>query len=743
MTRRVSILIVLSAVLVGFVLGTLPGCDESRGRFIQNVPPEVLLTAAPPDSGTTGYAVEFYWEGRDSDGEVDHFIYAVDPPDIYGDEDSVWTRTEAYSGTFAFEASGFDTLLHWSDPQIAKSWHVFVIKAVDDMGAKSEPEYVVFNAATVAPRTRFTTPEPGGGIEDYMGSPQEVGLRVNFRWEGDDPDVLFNDGPVGYLFKVVDATGKRKYELASTVWEDTTEWIECPPEERKKVVDFDDGRNYAVAVRAIDEAGAVEPLLLVNANLLWVGARERFSYPELNLSSTALGSRTWQGWGVDPEVYEVPLGSRYEVEVSANADWYGGIITGFSYGWDLSDLETTDTDPEGKGAWSPWSTFKTTITAEFTEGRDYFLHVKCKDDGNGMTLGTIRFRVIRLKPSKNLCYIDDFRKYNKDPALAEPLDDQIWQTMLAGYNYGEDWEDVSWDEWEVTFIEHVPSLEFLSRHSVVVWSLVDSRTLSTYRQTAWFYMNSVSTTNVLAIYMRSIGENGERPKVWAFGPNMVESAMWSELGTLCYYPYAVGIDRDADPPCGISDRSFISTFLHITGEFDESDPGSGGARISAYGPSSLFSTRRGNVYVDTAGPAIPKHLYTRPPAAELYPSLPKVLEFHPDRNGRDTPRYLEMLEYPRPSQEEQHIFYDPVEGRMTDLIPLYRARPRSTVNPGYKKYCAFRYIPTGPNDPCEIVYFFFPMYCFKDEQIRALAKVVLTDWFGLPDPDTEAPGAWP
>lgn len=725
----------LLAAAASLLIGLSAGCDEDKGRLIPNKPPEVLLTAAPPDSGETGYDVEFYWEGRDADGEVDHFIYAVDPPDMFSAGDSVWIRTDAYSGSFAFRAVNFDTLYHWSDPQIAKSWHLFVIKAVDDMGAVSEPDYVAFNATTVAPRTRFTTPEPGGGIEDYMGSPQHVGLKVTFRWEGDDPDGAHAEEPVGYFFKTVDVTGKRKNELASSVWEDTTEWIERGANDRKMVVTLDDARNYAIAVRGIDEAGAIEPLLLVNGNLLWVGAREGFSYPELTLRSTALGSRTWQGWGVSPEVYEVPVGSRYEIAISANAGWYGGVITGFSYGWDMQDLESNETDPEGMGAWTPWSTFNTTITAEFTEGRDYFLHVRCKDDGGGMTLATVRFRVIQLDPKYNLCYIDDWRKYDGNPAYAEPLDDQVWQTMLEGYNYGEDWADVSWDEWEAGYREQMPSLEFLSQFRVLVWSLMDNRSLALNQQSAWFVMNKSSTLHVLAVYMTGSSTTGERGKVWAFGRGMVESSLLATLGDLCEYPYPVDHDMSLDTPCVIGSRTFASEFMHITGEFDDMVLNSGGTRISR------LNRTLARVFVDTAGPSVPDSLYTRPPAAELYPSLPNLRRHHSSYVRGWPYYYFEILEYPEPDQEEQHIFYDPELGQMTGLIPLYRVHLRNQQSAMHNKYCGFRYIPSKATDHGEMVYFFFPMFTFEDEDIRAAAKVVLSDWFGLPDPDLSGGGA--
>lgn len=725
---------VLSSAIVCLALVSPIGCDEDKGSLIPNNPPSVRLTAFPPDSGTSNYNVEFCWEGWDSDGEIDYYLYAIDPPDMYGIQDSIWTRTDDHSGSFIFEAADYDTLYPWKDPQIAKSWHVFVIKAVDDMGTMSEPEFLAFNAATIAPRTQITTPAPEAAIQGYMGSSQDVGLRVTLRWEGEDMDGLLSNEPVAYLIKVTDVGGESGwFRLADIVWRDTTAWIERREGENKLELTLDDNHNYAISVRAVDEAGAAEPLLLLNGNMLWVGARKSGSLPELTLRSALLGERTWQGWTQDMETYEVPLGSRYELGIEGNANWYGGLVTGFSYAWDLEDVESNETDPEGEGAWTPWSEFRKVIIAEFDEVRDYFLNIRCKDDGGGMALATIRFHVVPLESPKSLCYIDDWRRYPKTGIDGEPLDDEVWQSMLRGYNYDEDWEDVSWDEWDADNVEDMPTLKFLSHFRVVVWSLNDNRSTAVNQKSAWFVMNYTNTTNVLSVYQTGRTASGERGKVWAFGRGLVESSLLPELGIFCSYPYIVDDDRSVNPTCGIRSGSFAMDAMHITGEFEISDKRSGGSRVSLF---EEIGDRPMHVYVDAEGPAIPEHLYTRPPAAELYPNLPPKLARHKawwNRSSWNT--YFEVLEYPEPDQEHQDIFYDPVKEEMTGLIPLFRVRTMYSSSGADNKYCGFRYVPPGADDPGEIVYFFFPMFLFNDNHIRATAKVVLSDWFGLPDPD--------
>jgi hypothetical protein len=286
----------------------------------------------------------------------------------------------------------------------------------------------------------------------------------------------------------------------------------------------------------------------------------------------------------------------------------------------------------------------------------------------------------------------------------------------------------------------MPSLEFLSRFRVVVWSLNDNRSAALNQKSAWFHMNYSNTTHVLAMYMTGNTQGGEKGKVWAFGRGLVESSLLPDLGIFCAYPYVVDEDMNLDADCGIKAGTFVTERMHITGEFEPSDRTSGGARISLFDED--YGDRPRHVFVDTAGPAIPGDLYTRPPAAELYPNLPRKLARHRDWAVRSPARTVfEVLEYPRPDQGQQHLFYDPVSGQMTNLIPLFQLHTTYTDSPAHKKYCGFKYIPTGPEDSGDFVYFFFPMFIFKDDLIRTTAKVVLSDWFGLPDPD--APGAGP
>jgi hypothetical protein len=268
---------------------------------------------------------------------------------------------------------------------------------------------------------------------------------------------------------------------------------------------------------------------------------------------------------------------------------------------------------------------------------------------------------------------------------------------------------------------------------VLVWSLNDNRSININDKSAWYMMNGLNTMNVLAVYLRGNSPSGERGKVWAFGRGLVESSILGS-NSRCGYPYRVE-ESGGLQSCAIRRGSFAYEILHIRGDFYNSAPDEGGAQVNLF---TQAVDRPRWMALDAEGPAIPSELYTRAPAAELYPNLPPRLNPHPDRNLRSKYIVNEVLEYPDPSQEMQHLFYDPGSEQMTDLIPLYRYWATGENSEAHNKYCAFRYKPDGLSSQGEIVYFFFQMYPFRDDQIRRTAKVVLTDWFGLPDPDGAA-----
>jgi hypothetical protein len=311
-------------------------------------------------------------------------------------------------------------------------------------------------------------------------------------------------------------------------------------------------------------------------------------------------------------------------------------------------------------------------------------------------------------------------------------DDETWQRMLSGYDYGGGWSGAAWDEWDAPYGQEVPPLSLLAQFKVVVWSMCDNRMMSPIDKSAWFFMNVPGTANVLALYLGGETQSGVKGKVWAFGTRMVESSVLPYAGRLCEYPFAV---REHAPiaGCYIRKGSFAYDYLHLIGDLSGDDSACGGARVS------LFSSPEDKMrYVYVNGDPLPVEDCDLIPAADLYPNLPPKLE--PDLSKPYVSAWLwsEVLEYPSPDQSTQLLFCDPEHGE-TGLVPLYRYKAVSSASAADGKFCGFRYIPRGSFDHGELVYFFFRMYPMYDDQARATAKVVLSDWFGLPDPDAGEP----
>ncbi len=749
--RRLALLGMTAAAVGALSVGGLTGCGEDKGSLMPNLLPGVELTATPPAGDTTSYDIEFHWTGWDDDGEVDYFEYIIDPPlevilDPTGFVDTLtWETTDGYSGKFTFFAPDYDTTTidepdrDFRNPQIGLGYHIFAIRAVDDMGARSvinDSSWVAFTAATLCPKTRMKSPPPVAAEGSYSVG-QEAGLRVTFRWEGSDPDGILSDRPVYYMYKLSDVgnPGDLWREIDDRVLADTTtSWVTLDPGVTQVTLELDNGHNFGFAVRGVDEAGAVEPLLVLNRNLLWLVARDKASFPALTVSSSAFGANEWRGWYIDIEEYEVPLGSMFEFSISANADWYGGLITGYSYGWNLTDPNTTATDPSGDGAWTPWSTSTTTIQAKFDEAQDQFLYVRCKDDGSGMTLATIKFNVVTLDPDKELGYIDDWRMYLPQQYPKDFFDDPNWQLMLRGYDYGRGWDDLVWDEWDAPWGEEMPPLQFLSQFETLVWSINDNRSLGSSQKSAWYIMSRLNTMNVLAVYLGSEAATGQKGKVWAFGRGMVESSVLPHSGTACEYPFAVNVDARLDG-CAIRPRDFAYDFLHIRGQFDKNEDQPSGARVDLY--TDPISDRLAYAYLDDNGPAIADTSYHWHPAVDPTPyrNLPQRINADLRKPFGRTMLNFEVLEHPKPDAPSQVLFFDPWFQRETGLVPLYKFKALRSASKADGLYCGFRYITRGPTDHGEIVYFFFPMYPMDNDDSRQTAKAVLTDMFGLPDPD--------
>jgi hypothetical protein len=117
------------ALLLGFLCLVLVwSCrrDQPSG-FDRNLPPETMLTGAPPESTSSYYRVHLQWFGTDPDGYVVHYEYSVTDTSRVPGEDmpgtTGYTRTTRTDSTFVLAANKTQTL-----------GHRFYVRAVDNEG---------------------------------------------------------------------------------------------------------------------------------------------------------------------------------------------------------------------------------------------------------------------------------------------------------------------------------------------------------------------------------------------------------------------------------------------------------------------------------------------------------------------------------------------------------------------------------------------------------------------------------
>src|SRR5206468_8893195 len=138
--------------LVELGVGVIPawGCNKKPTvpLLAGTQSPRVRITSAPLDTAARNYyVITLNWIGFDPDGRVDHFLFAVDPPKDPG-SDTLYEETTENTLTRSFPCPLPDR----RDSTRSSDFHVFVIKAVDNLGALSPPVARAFWSYTVAPR---------------------------------------------------------------------------------------------------------------------------------------------------------------------------------------------------------------------------------------------------------------------------------------------------------------------------------------------------------------------------------------------------------------------------------------------------------------------------------------------------------------------------------------------------------------------------------------------------------------
>ena len=460
------------AVAVMAALGVAHGCtSQFSGTTTDNRRPTVWLSAAPPEGSTSGYTIQFYWGGFDPDGEVSHYEYVItnnktgvfDPADTTGTDK--WRRVFANESTFVVSAdlladsstTDFETLR----PVEFERPHTFFIRAVDEMGLASVPEYRSFTSTTLSPTVDILVPR-GLGL-----TPAAIPPIATFRWvakdavdgtiQSQDPDSVrwvlvptskFDndfDATIDYVRRHPDAPEWFPWTRYRTGTNEGKSWTSHP---------LVSGEAYIFAVQAMDEAGAVNPVFDEKRNLRRIRASARLAGPTLWASNRYLGTIRSAQKDPLPIIIDLPAGLDMSFCWRADASSYGGIVAGYRYGWDIIDLND---DEQWDVSYTPFPNGQQPTITVCSPNRKFFFgshsfHVEVIDNNGFKSRVSVVVNIINFTMERNLLVVDDWFE-------GTPQNTGFAQTRGAVPSDGE--HDAFWLDMVSSVADFDPAIDFV------------------------------------------------------------------------------------------------------------------------------------------------------------------------------------------------------------------------------------------------------------------------------------------
>lgn len=478
---RITAFGVLLFLLAGFVL---LGCSEDVliGKKALNKKPEVWLSSGPVEGDTTGYQVHFYWGGWDPDGEIDHFEFVVadgnpfgfNPADTTGSDK--WFRTSSHDSTIKVSADNFvqDTTFAGSKSKYAyyDRTHTFFIRAVDKEGMESNVQYRSFTAWTLAPT--INVDKPARSQSSFVDILSQI---VTFSWTGSDPIDMPNNSKdpdsIRYLLKKIDRPDSFIVEINrdplqfEDLWSKWI-WYRAPEDSGKSTIVGDDealeiNSQYVFAVQAKDDAGAVSAIFDPHSNLRFFIVSKQAG-PNLLIKEPYLGAFRFLGLNISPKKKDLPPGVALNFSWKADASKYGGSITGYSYGWDVSDINNPN----------DWEEYRNPMVKAAPEKIWYSgvhtFFVEAVDNAGTVTLGQIEINIVPFTMSRSLLWIDDYLGASfQPPDYSSPSElnhDNFWIDLCSkaeGFDSERDVYDVQ------EHIDHIPEISLISQYKNIIW----------------------------------------------------------------------------------------------------------------------------------------------------------------------------------------------------------------------------------------------------------------------------------
>ncbi len=236
------------------------------------------------------------------------------------------------------------------------------------------------------------------------------------------------------------------------------------------------GRSHVFAVQAKSRAGKVTTVFRRGMNIRQFIASAN-AVPRLMITEPFIGSQMFLGMNPRPATTSFPAGLEMNFSWKADAGSYGGRITGYRYGWDVSDIND---DQE----WATEFSLRCTraIPVAFQTGV-HTLFVEAIDNSGAITLGMIELSLVPFTMERNLLWVDDFRSTNDFTQIdynfpREDEHDAFWLGHCAratGFDPSRDVYDVYY-----SYGGKPPGLPIILKYKNIVWTFNSDLTTSCY-----------------------------------------------------------------------------------------------------------------------------------------------------------------------------------------------------------------------------------------------------------------------
>ena len=515
MERNITIIKTgLVVLLTAALAAPFFGCSETQeGTRKPNQPPTIWLSAAPPEGSVERYSVQLYWGGWDPDGEIAFYEYCItdndpgrsfDPSDTTGADK--WSRVYGPDSTFLFTA---DQLADTNTTNLVSEFlrsHTFFVRSVDHEGlASPEPAYRSFTARTLSPDVTIQIPRRNGF------NPATVPSITTFRWTARDyiNDMLTKTDPesVSWIMEPLKNHGNdwakgikwiRDLPVNSPLWDDwryykapldSGKWWTTPPK---------DFGNYLFAIRAKDEAGAITPVFDEVYNVRRVLVSRLTQGSLLTVYNKYMGNVVTSSANTALTILDLPAGVPVDFTIYATAEHYGGVVSGYRYGWDMADLTQPD---QWEIDWTPFTIIDnaTKVATARIPARTYFFGthvftVEVIDNSQFISRVEVKVNIVQFTMQKNLLLLDDYAEGSQggwespQGKGVNPSDiehDQFWVDMLSTVDGFDPGLDVLPSSFNTQHPNIIPSdklpLADVAAYKSIIWSVQMD-----YQQTANF-----------------------------------------------------------------------------------------------------------------------------------------------------------------------------------------------------------------------------------------------------------------